>query len=262
MEEKITALVQTYNAEKYLDRVLTSLKDFDELLVVDMESTDSTLDIARQYGARIITYPRGEHRIVEAYRDKAIHEAANKWVLVMDADEVVTPELREYLYGEIRRDPTPRGYALTFKNFFMGRFMRCMYPDYKIRFFHKDVTRWPTEIHSQPKIDGPVIKIPKKRMDLATIHLANDSIASLQEKAARYTESEVPRRRGKYKPYKIITGPFFRFFKTYILKGGILEGYPGLVKAVMDGYYRFLIMAKLEEERRNSRPRDIDRFLS
>ncbi|MDE6581948.1 MAG: glycosyltransferase [Duncaniella sp.] len=57
--EKITALVQTYNASKYLDRVLSSLKDFDELLVVDMESTDDTLDIARRHGARIITYPRG-----------------------------------------------------------------------------------------------------------------------------------------------------------------------------------------------------------
>lgn len=261
MEEKITALVQTYNASKYLDRVLSSLKDFDELLVVDMESTDSTLDIARRHGARVITYPRGQHRIVEAYRDKAIHEASNPWVLVMDADEVVTPELRDYLYSEINRDSTPRGYALTFKNFFMGKFMKCMYPDYKIRFFHKDVTTWPTEIHSQPRIDGPVIKVPKKRMELATIHLANDSIASLQEKASRYTDSEVPRRRRKYRPIKIITGPFFRFFKTYILKGGILEGYHGLVKAMMDGYYRFLIMAKLEEERQNEGQRDIDQYL-
>lgn len=262
MEAKITALVQTYNASRYLDKVLSALSGFDELLVVDMESTDDTLEIARRHGARIITYPRGEHRIVEAYRDKAIHEAANDWVLVMDADEVVTPELREFLYEEIRRDPSPRGYALTFKNFFMGHFMKCMYPDYKIRFFHKDVTTWPTVIHSQPEINGPVIRIPKRRMELATIHLANDSIASLQEKASRYTDNEVPRRRKRYSPVKIITGTFFRFFKTYILKGGILEGYPGLVKAMMDGYYRFLIMAKLEEERQNANcTRDIDAYL-
>ena len=92
---KISAIVQTYNAEKHLDRVLSALKDFDEILVVDMESTDSTHEICRRHGVRLIIKPRGEHRITEAYRDFSIHAAANDRVLIVDADEIVDQAYHE-----------------------------------------------------------------------------------------------------------------------------------------------------------------------
>lgn len=127
---KITAIVHTYNAEKHLDRVLSALKDFDEILVVDMESTDSTHEICRRHGVRLIIKPRGEHRIPEAYRDFGLRAAANGRVLAVDADEIVPDALRRYLYDEITRDPSPRAILIPIKNYFMGRWMRCYYPDY------------------------------------------------------------------------------------------------------------------------------------
>lgn len=260
--EKITAVVQTYNASLHLDRVLKSLKDFDEVLVVDMESTDDTVDIAKRNGARVEVWPRGEHRIVEAYREKAVHAASNPWVLVVDADEIVPKALREYLYAEINRDPSPRGMLIPLKNYFMGRWMKCYYPSYIFRFFHKEGSKWPYRIHSRPIINGPVIKIPHSRTDLAMIHLANDSYRTCIDKLNKYTEQEKDRRAPRYKRWQLFIAPWFCFAKTYIFKGGFRDGIPGFIHAVFDAFYRFSALSKIEEERQAALPRhDIDPYL-
>jgi glycosyltransferase involved in cell wall biosynthesis len=122
-ENKISVVINTWNAEQHLRKVLESVKGFDEVLVCDMESTDSTLEIAREYGCRIVTFPKEGHTIVEPAREFAIHEAIHKWVLVIDADEVVTPQLKDYLYSQISQSQGPTGIAIPRKNYFMGRFM-------------------------------------------------------------------------------------------------------------------------------------------
>ena len=99
----ISVVINTYNAEKHLSQVLDAVKDFDEVVVCDMESTDNTIGIAREYGCRIVTFPKGNITIVEPARNFAIHQAKHEWVLVVDADEVITPELREYLYNRDRK---------------------------------------------------------------------------------------------------------------------------------------------------------------
>ena len=76
MEEKISVVIQTYNAERQLARVLDAVKEFDEVIVADMESTDATRDIASHAGARVVVYPKGNHTICEAYRERAVHEAS------------------------------------------------------------------------------------------------------------------------------------------------------------------------------------------
>lgn len=127
-KQKISVVINTYNAALRLREVLDAVKDFDEILVCDMESTDETLQIAAEYGCRIVTFPRGKHNIVEPAREFAIHRAQHPWVLVVDADEIVTPELRDYLYAFTQGGSD--GLLIPRKNFFMGRFMRCLYPDY------------------------------------------------------------------------------------------------------------------------------------
>lgn len=260
--EKISVIVQTYNASRHLDTVLSALDGFDEVIVADMESSDDTLDIARRHGAKVVVYPRGDHRICEAYRERAIHEAAYPWVLVVDADEVVTSALREYLYSEINRDPSPRCVLIPRMNYFMSRWMKCDYPDYLPRFMRRDGTHWPYSIHSWPTHDGDKVRIPASRTDLALIHLANESVAQRVDKLNYYTEQEKCRRRVTYRRWKLLTDPFFRFFKTYILKGGIMLGREGFIRAVMDGFYRFTVMAKLEEERQKLSVTDLDKRLA
>ena len=251
MEQKISVVINTYNAAQHLERVLEAVKDFDEILVCDMESTDTTLSIARRYGCRIVTFERKRYTIVEPAREYAIHEALHPWVLVVDADEIVTPQLRAYLYDAISRDDCPDGLAIPRKNYFMGRFMRSHYPDYILRFFRKDKTHWPPIIHCSPAVDGRVERIDSRRKDLAFEHLANDSVSDILRKHDTYSTNEVPRRRQKHWGVgAMLLRPLFRFVKSYIVKGGFLDGRAGLIQALLDAHYQFAVVAKLIEERR------------
>ncbi|MCM1377085.1 MAG: glycosyltransferase family 2 protein [Clostridium sp.] len=260
MMPKISVVIQTYNAEKFLKAVLDSVADFDEVIVADMESTDTTQEIAQRSGARLIVFPKKDYNICEPYRQKAIEAASNSWVLVVDADELVTPELREFLYAAIEKDSTPRGYKIPRKNFFMGQWMRSSYPDYVLRFLPRKGTTWAPHIHSVPEINGPVVEIPRCHTELALIHLADESYRDSITKMNKYTDTELERRRKSYAPWRFFIDPPFRFFKYYILKGGFREGLPGFIKAIMSAYYRFSVLAKLEEERRRSRPQQIHKY--
>lgn len=251
MKPRISAIVHTYNAEQHLARCLDALQGFDEILVVDMESTDRTCEIAADKGARVIVVERGEHRIAEAYRDFAIHEAANDWVIVVDADEIVPPKLRDYLYEQIAADPSPRAYLFPIKNYFMDKWMHAYYPDYILRFFNRKGAHWPYHVHSRPSHEGPEIKLPSSRTDLAYLHLANEDVPTLIRKMNAYTDNEALRRAHNYSPWRMLYEPFFRFFKSYILKGGCRDGWPGFIHAVHDGIYRFYALAKIEQSRRS-----------
>lgn len=248
-KNRISAVINTYNAEQHLQRVLDAVKDFDEVLICDMESTDHTLEIARKNGCRVVTFPKEEHTIVEPAREFAIHEARYEWVLVVDADELVTPALKDYLYAMIDKADCADGLYIPRKNYFMGRFMRCHYPDHILRFFRKDKTHWPAIIHCVPEVDGRIERIPANRRELAFEHLANDTVENIVSKTNQYTHNELERRKDKhYGPLAFLWRPFFRFFKTYILKGAILDGRPGFIKAVLEGYYQFIFLAKQYEQ--------------
>jgi len=219
--------------------------------VCDMESTDSTVRIAQARGCRVITFPKEGHSIVEPAREFAIHEATHAWVLVVDADELVTPQLKDYLYQTIQKADCPDGIAIPRKNYFMGQFLHSAYPDYILRFFRRDKTHWPPVIHCSPVVEGRVERIPKQRRELAFIHLANDSVSDILRKSDTYSNYEMPRRRHKnYGLGALITRPLFRFVKSYFIKRGFLDGMPGLIHAVLDAIYQFVIVSKLLEERR------------
>ena len=253
-KNKISVVINTYNAEQHLQQVLEAVKDFDEVLLCDMESTDATLQIARRYGCRIVTFPRGTYNIVEPAREYAIHAATHDWVLVVDADEIVTPDLKRYLYDVIQKDDCPDGLFIPRKNYFMGRFMRCHYPDHILRFFRKDKTHWPPIIHCMPVVDGHIEKIPAKQKELAFEHLANDSVENIVSKTNQYTRNELDRKQHKhYGTIALLWRPFFRFFKAYILKGAILDGKPGFIKAMLEGYYQFVFLSKKFEQNINDR---------
>lgn len=246
---KISVIIQTYNAEEHLDKVLDSVKDFDEVVVCDMESTDRTLEIAREHGARVVVYPRGEHRVCEAYRERAVHEATHPWVLVVDADELVTPQLKDFLYEDIEKNPQPHSWRIPRKNHFMKRWLKSHYPSYQHRFMPREGTTWPTTIHSVPTTAGPVMNIPAKRTDLALVHLYDADLNTLERKVANYTDTETVRRSGQTNPLRLVFDPAIVFFRSYFLRGGFRDGVPGLIHSVIDAHYRFLALAKVHEKK-------------
>lgn len=251
-EKKISVVINTYNAEQHLQRVLDAVKDFDEVLICDMESTDSTREIANNNGCRVVTFPKEGHTIVEPAREFAIHEASHPWVLVIDADELVAPALKDYLYTIINKTDAPAGIAIPRKNFFMGHFLHSAYPDYVLRFFRQELTHWPAVIHCSPKVDGKIEHIPAKQKELALEHLANDSISDILHKSDIYSNYELPRRRHKgYGLWALFARPTFRFVKSYFIKKGFLDGKPGLIHALLDAHYQFVVVSKLMEERQH-----------
>ena len=245
---KISVVINTYNAEKHLERVLKAVKDFDEILICDMYSTDRTIEIAKKYNCTIIYHEKAA--IVELARNYAIQSAAYGWVLLLDADELGSPALKNFLYEQIKRPDCPAGFRIPMKNYFMGHFMRCVYPSLLLRFFKKEETYWPPYVHAQPLVKGRVVNLPKKRKDLAFIHLANDSVFTNIRKTNQYTENELSKRKNwRYPFYSLIGETLFRFFKLYILKGGFRDGKAGLVYCGLNAFYKYATIAKIWESR-------------
>ena len=252
--KKISVVINTYNAERHLLQVINAAKGFDEIVVCDMESTDNTLAIAKSMGCRVVTFEKKDYNIVEPARQFAIEQAAFPWVLVLDADEIVSEELRTYLYNHISEPECAEGVSIPRKNYFMGKFMHACYPDYILRFFKKEVTTWPAIIHASPIVKGRIIRLPRSRKELAFEHLANDSISTLNNKNNVYSDNEIVKRLHKnYGVGALLGRPFFRFFRSYILKEGFRDGVPGFVHAVWEGIYQFTIVAKIIEFRRQTK---------
>ena len=248
----ISVVINTYNANKHLHEVINAVKDFDEVIVCDMESTDNTVEIAKTFNCKIITYPKGECTIVEPARNFAITQARQPWILVVDADEVVTPDLKKYLYQLTERPDCPSGIYIPRKNYFMGHFMHSYYPDPLLRFFKKENTVWPPTVHSTPIVEGKIERIPPKRMELALIHLANDSIEVIVRKFNDYTDNEVIRKKHKkYGVFALIHRPLVRFIKVYFIKGGFRDGKPGLIRAYFEAYYQVIMVSKMIEARQS-----------
>ena len=115
---KISVVINTYNAERHLVTVLESVKEFDQIVLCDMHSSDNTIAIAEKYNCKIVYCER--YPYVEPARNFAIAQADYPWILVIDADETVPPKLREYLY-EISEKSTIGGVYIPFKNYFVLR---------------------------------------------------------------------------------------------------------------------------------------------
>ena len=250
-ENRISVVINTYNAARDLEQVLEAVKGFDEVLICDMESTDSTLDIARRYGCRIVTFPKADHKSAEPARTFAIQSAACPWVLVVDADELVTPALREALYRHIGQPDAAKGLYIPRLNQFMGKTLTCAYPDYQLRFFIREGTEWPPYVHTFPKVNGRLDYLPKDHKELAFIHLANDTIHTIMEKDNRYSDNDVDKKAHKrYGAGALLWRPFWRFFKCYVMEGGWRDGVQGLIYAGLKGVYQFELVAKMIERRK------------
>ncbi|MBO5580771.1 MAG: glycosyltransferase family 2 protein [Prevotella sp.] len=248
-KNKISVVINTYNAEQHLRKVLDSVKDFDEIVVCDMESTDSTVDIAREYGCKIVIFPKANHKSAEPARTFAIQSASSKWVLVVDADEIITPELREKLYQVIQRPDCASGYFIPRKNMFMNMFVRDFHYDYQLRFFIREGTEWPPYVHTFPTVQGRVEKL-KADNKACMLHLMDETMHEYMEKMNLYTDNEVEKKREKdYGLGALLWRPLWRFFKKYFMDGGFRMGTRGLIRAGMAAIYQFILVSKIIEKR-------------
>ena len=243
----ISVIINTYNSAQLLDKVLESVKDFDEVIVCDMESTDNTVEIAEQYGARVITYPKGTHTCCEPARNFAIAHAKSDWVLVVDSDEIVPQALRLYLYHYADSKHPADALFIPRKNFIFHRFRSAKYPDYQLRFFKAGVVDWPPFIHSVPVVKGTLSKIPANKMGLALIHIPHSIDVRLQMLNSHTTAEVKGASNKKVSLLGLTFKPLGLFLSSFILKGGFRYGIPGFIAAAHDANYRFYREAKIYE---------------
>lgn len=249
-ENKISVVINTYNAEKFLRRVLDAVKGFDEILICDMESSDHTLEIAKEYGCRIVSFPKKDYVSAEPARDFAIHQAAGPWILVVDADEIVTPELKDFLYAAIRRDDCPQGYYIPRRNRVMNRLCKGRVRDHQLRFFIQKGTSWPPYVHTFPSVEGRVERVPKTAKNVCFIHLDENYVSQQLSKVNRYTDGEVDKKMGRrYGLWALLWRPAWRFFKDFVLNQKYKDGLPGFIASAITGFYQFVLVSKVIERR-------------
>ena len=252
----ISATIITLNEEKKLKKCLDSLAGWiDEVVVVDSGSTDSTLAIARASGARVVENPWpgfGQQK------NFAMSQCAHDWVLNVDADEVVTPELRasiEIFFEAMAREKTAAaGAELPRISWYLGRWIRHggWYPNYLVRLCDRRRARW-TEpsVHEALVVEGPVARLAG---DLQ--HFTFDSVGDQVATNVRYSllGARVASARGERAGWlKLLLKPLGKFLETYVWKLGLLDGFPGFVISVNAAHSQFL---KYVELRLETYPRD------
>lgn len=245
--EKISVVVNTLNEEENLPRALSSLKGLaDEIVIVDMKSTDATLDIAQKAGAKVYEHERVGY--VEPARNFAISKATNGWILILDADEEIPESLAEKL-KEIAAKPKADYFRLPRKNINFGRWIRNSrwWPDYNIRFFRKGTVTWNEVIHSVPMTTGQGADIPAEEK-YAIIHHNYSSIGKYIERMNRYTDIQA--RMLSQSGYKfiwkdLIRKPVSEFLSRYFAGEGYKDGLHGFTLACLQGISEYILYLKV-----------------
>ncbi|MDR1529446.1 MAG: glycosyltransferase family 2 protein [Burkholderiales bacterium] len=249
----LSLVLITRDAEAELTACLVSAPFVDEIVIVDSGSADNTRKIAADSGARVIEQAwLGFGR----QRNFAVGAARNDWVLCLDADERVTPQLADAITSLWRRGATPQAaaYALCRRNRFLGRWLRYGegYPDWVIRLFDRRRACWSDDdVHEKVLLDeGAMVA----RLDGDLLHESAESIDAYIVKQNCYTSIQAERAFAQGKrvsAWRLFAAPLARFFRFYIVKGGFLDGAAGFAHIAIGAWTSFLKYAKLYALQRN-----------
>ena len=241
----LSVVVITQDEASNIDDALGSVVWADEIVVVDSGSTDETVALARRHTDRV------SHRDWTGYGDQKNHAtglAAHDWVLSLDADERVSPELATEIRTLLGRDPPHRGYRIPRTTRYLGRWIRTTdwYPDYQVRLYDRRVARWSTrKVHESVRVDASIGRL---RHEIRH-HSYRDLLDHLS-RINRYTTLAAQELldNGRHAgPLDLLLHPPVAFFRNYLIRRGCIQGVPGLVVSLMNACYVFLKYAKLWE---------------
>lgn len=243
--EKISVVLSVYNEEAKLARTLEALAWADEIIVVDNESTDQTAGVAKKYGA--IVYKEKNNLMLNINKNKGFTKANCDWILNLDGDEVIPPELAKEIKEKVV-SPQIVGYWIPRKNIIFGKWIRhgLWWPDQQLRLFRRGKGKFPCEhIHEYIKVDGPVGQLTQPY-----IHYNYESVHQYLTKIDRASTSESIRLRETHYQimwYDAIRFPLSDFLKIYFAERAYKDGLHGLVLALLQAFYSFCTFAKLWE---------------
>jgi len=244
---KISVVTTTRNSEKTIDRCLRSVSWSDEIIVVDSSSNDRTREIVKKYTTAV--YTRDHNPMLNVNKNYGFDKATGDWILSLDSDEEIPPELGV----EIRSCIADRGPAVGFwiprKNIIFGKWIRhgLWWPDKQLRLFRKGFGKFPClHVHEYLEVDGPT-----QDLTHPYVHYNYDSISQFLNKMDPiYTESEVQKLQDtnyQFVWHDAVRFPISDFVKIYFAQEGYRDGLHGLVLAMLQAFSSFVIFAKLWE---------------
>lgn len=255
---KLSVTVITKNEAAHISEALASVRWADELIVVDSESTDDTVALARRFTDRVIV------RAWPGYGDQknfAASVARNDWILSLDADERVTPALAQEIQSTLSSEPEHKAYRMPRVTWHLGRWIRTTdwYPDDQLRLYDRRSGQWTGQyVHEAVTVSGSIGRL---RGELE--HFPYRNISDHLDTIDRYTNYAAKQmaENGRRAGFLQLAGhPPLAFLRNYIARGGIKDGVPGLIISSLNAYYVFLKFAKLRElQTKNPEPRSSNR---
>ena len=244
---KVSVVISSFNEESKIEDCLKSVsKIADEIVFVDNSSTDKTAAIARRYTDRV--FVRENNIMLNINKNFGFTKAKNEWILSLDSDERIEPELQEEILS-LPKDSEISGYYIPRKNIIFGKWIRHTgwYPDYQLRLFRKDKGRFgEKQVHEMLTIDGATSKLAHPMS-----HINYENISQFLNKMVKtYTVSEAEHlvKEGySYNPIDIIKMPLSEFIKRYFAEKGYMDGMHGLSLSLLQAFYHFVVFLRLWE---------------
>jgi glycosyltransferase involved in cell wall biosynthesis len=238
----LSLVVITRDAGAQLAECLASAAFATDVLIVDSGSSDDTVQIAGRHGARVIEQA---WLGFGAQKQFAVERARHDWVLCLDADEYLSPQLQDSIRKTLTR-PDCTAYTMARCNRFLGRWLRHGegYPDWNLRLFDRRRARWSDDVvHEHVLADGPV-----GRLDGDLMHASAQSLESYLAKQNCYTTLQAQALFGRgeaFSAVRLVASPALRFIRFYFFRAGFLDGVPGLVHIAIGCFNSFCKYAKL-----------------
>lgn len=250
---KISAVVIAKNEEEKIKDCLESVRWAGEVIVVDNASTDNTPDVAKQSGARVMTASEKYTLNYSKLRNLGLKNTKGEWVLYIDADEQVSPELEGEILEKIKtekwQESNLTAFAIPRRNFILGKELKHggWWPDYVKRLFLKSKLKgWIGELHEEPRFDGKLGLLEKP-----LIHLKRDDLSGMVEKTNEWSEIEARLMyEANHPPMNVIrflSAMFREFWLRMIRYKAYMDGVEGVIYAMYQVYSRFISYAKLWE---------------
>ena len=243
---KISVTIITFNEEEKIEGAIKSVLEVaDEIVIIDSFSQDNTVKIAKKYPVKV--YQKKWKDYAEQ-RNFALEKASYPWILNIDADERVSPELKKEILDLKNKEPDCDGFSIPRLTYYLNRWIyhSGWYPDRKVRLFKKQMAKWEGKfIHEKLVFTGKV-----KKLKNPVYHFSYKNIEEHLSRINKYSSlgaRKLYENGKKARWYHFIFYPLCRFFKSYIFKLGFLDGFAGFVISVLNGYYMFTRYVKLKE---------------
>jgi glycosyltransferase involved in cell wall biosynthesis len=243
----VSAVIVTKDEEENIQDAIESVKDFSEIIVIDSYSSDRTVEICKKYTEKVF---QEEWQGYAKQKQKGIERATMPWVLILDADERITPELKSEI-AKVLDDKSHNGFYIPRKNFFLGRWIRHggWWPDYTLRLFRKDMAFIEErEVHEKVVVNGNT-KYLKNPMEHHTSRTLSDFLKKLEDYST-LSAKEMGRKGRRPGILTITFRPFLTFSKMFFLRLAFLDGRYGLILSLLYSYYTFLKYVKAWEKER------------